>query len=243
MRNTQIVQYRDTACTVTVVDETTPISTTGELIATNLRRIRSVRRLPQSEIAGRMAARGWNWTAAKVSLTEAGKRGLSFDEVADLCAALEAPLSDLLSTDGFEVTDEVHFRAAVLTKAADPWAFGPATDPLKAAAAEAKRAETLRRVEGRIAASLGVTRGEVVDLADGLYQHDVLTERDRLVQLWEVEALAAGVDAMDLAEPHVARRDATLHIIEELREDKEQGERDLAAERDWAAYHGERLKP
>ena len=190
-----------------------------------------------------MTARGWNWTAAKVSLVESGKRGLSLDEVADLCAALEAPLSELLSTDDLEVTDEVHFRAAVLNKAADPWAFGSATDPLKAAAAEAKRAETLRRVEGRVAASLGVTRGEVVDLADGLYQHDVLTERDRLVELWEVEALAAGVEPFNLAEPHVARRDATLHILDELREYKEQGENELAAERDWAAYHGERLKP
>lgn len=201
------------------MDEATQISTVSELIATNLRRIRTVRRLPQSEIAGRMAARGWPWTAAKVSLTESNKRGITMDETADLCAALEAPLSDFLSTDDLEVTDEVAFRATVLTKAADPWGFDTGS-VLKAAAEDAKRVETRRRVEGRVAKALfgqdtSERRLEVADLADEVYGRNVLAERDGRVEMWTIEAQEAGV----FVEPHVYRRDATIQIIVELRQE------------------------
>lgn len=205
--------------TVTVMDQMTPIDTVGDLIARNLRRIRSIRRLPQSEIAGRMAARGWNWTAAKISLIEGGKRGLSLDEVADLCAALEVPLADLLSVGDLAVTDEIAYRARVLTGTNDLSGFTAAAG-LREATEAAKRAEALRRIEGRIARALfdadtATNRERVADIASGLFDHDVLTERDARVDLW-VTVDQGGVGAA-LSERHVLRREATLEIMHEMR--------------------------
>ncbi len=204
------------------MDEITRISTIGELVAANLRRIRSVTRMPQTEIAGRMAARGWPWTAAKVSLTESGKRGLTLDEVADLCASLEMPIADLLNVDGLDVTDEVRFRAQVLSTGRDPWGFST-SKAMQDAAAAAKRVESLRRIEGRIARSVfgsdtNDTRAQVADLASEMFEQDVLAKRDERVGLSAFEAHEAGV----YVESHVLKREATSEIIHAMLEELEQ---------------------
>lgn len=138
-------------------------------LAAGVRRQRKRRGLTQRQLAAEMVAAGCReWTSTTVANTERldKPRALSVTEVAALCVALQCDLDDLLA-DSPSALERLH---GLSHEAGTPdWTV---------AVAAARRQEVLDDLEGRLAASFGITTTDVARIAQDLYGHNVLVERD-----------------------------------------------------------------
>jgi transcriptional regulator with XRE-family HTH domain len=73
-----------------------------EVLATNVRAYRLVRKLTQAELADRMSLLGHGWHAGTVGFAERNERTISAGELFGLAIALEAGVLDLLDPTGID---------------------------------------------------------------------------------------------------------------------------------------------
>jgi transcriptional regulator with XRE-family HTH domain len=69
----------------------------SQVVADNLRMIRSLRGLSQMEVAGQMRRLGHDWTQTTVSQVELGARHVNIDELCALALTLSVYIDELLS--------------------------------------------------------------------------------------------------------------------------------------------------
>lgn len=75
----------------------------SDVLAVNVRSVRSLRRLTQTDLAERMVDLGWEkWSRAAVSEVERSGRSVTVDELFALAAALETTVAVLLDPMGIE---------------------------------------------------------------------------------------------------------------------------------------------
>lgn len=156
------------------------------LIGGRLAQIRANRNIAQADIAAGMAVLGHKWTRPTVSGVEHGRRNLSLEEVADLVRVLQVRLGDLLDIDGQDIDETTAVRARALVKTTDLW--GDWSQPEVAPVDEAKRAAQLQRLQENVWRTLkgghptDADRRRLDEVAEFMWGHDWLTERDERVQ-------------------------------------------------------------
>lgn len=179
------------------VDDTNALDETTRALSAGVRRRRQELGMTQRQLAAEMVAAGCrSWTSTTVANTERADkpRALSVNEVTALCVALSCDIDELLR-DHPAALERLYGRSGE-ARSAD----------YAVAAAAARRSELLADLVNRLATALNVAYADVERIAQDLYGHDVLVERD---------ARLAGTPADDPRDR--ARR--LGHVTREIRRD------------------------
>lgn len=100
----------------------------SDVVAENVRVLRTLRRLSQSDLAARMSYLGHEWTRATVSDVERSRRNVTVDELLGLALSLRTEVPNLLDPAGIDgrAQEALDYGIAdpIPTRSAQDWLHG-----------------------------------------------------------------------------------------------------------------------
>jgi transcriptional regulator with XRE-family HTH domain len=153
-----------------------PREKTAETLGANVRYLREHASVSQTELARRMAERGWPWHQATVYRVETGKQPVRFDEAVDLADLLGVTLDRLTWAIGEAAEEELTI-----------FAIASLRERMQEAAVAVARLSVARTVaESRAKAAADSDYPHIRELASGIEQDVQAADLDAVLALTDI---------------------------------------------------------